>query len=147
MKDVHSYLLVDANVLPTVLLKVVEAKRLIARGIAKNSTDAAKQAGISRSAYYKYKDFVFQYSDKIQDSIITISMTLDDRPGVLSKLINKLYETGANILTVNQSIPIDGVAPVTVSVRTGKLKVTLESLLNELHSLDGVIEAKLVSGE
>ena len=137
-------LLVAEDVLPTVFGRVVEAKRLLAVGRAKNLSEAAKLAGISRSALYKYKDHVFLYNENIDQSVVTISVYLEDRPGVLSALLDRFSRQGANILTVNQNIPADGVAPVSISARLESSGGT-EELLERLGDVDGVVEVKLVS--
>ena len=116
-KEGSQLLLVDSSVLPEVFLRVVEAKRMLAVGQVRSLSEAAKAAGISRSALYKYKDCVFVHNEALDDKVITLSARLEDRPGVLSGLLNSLSEHQGNILTVNQSIPVDGVAAVSVSAR------------------------------
>ena len=98
MEDVN-FLLVDAKVLPDVFLKVVDAKMLLAQGKAKSSSQAAQMAGISRSAFYKYKDAIYLYDERMSENITTLYLTLEDRPGVLSLLLSELYRAGANIIT------------------------------------------------
>lgn len=137
-------LLVSAQVLPSVFAKVVEAKRLLAVGKVRNLSEAAKASGISRSALYKYKDHVFIYNEDIDQGVVTINVYLEDRPGVLSSLINRFSQEGANILTVNQNIPADGVAPVSVSARM-EAGSQPQDLLEQIRGLEGVVEAKLVS--
>lgn len=134
--------LVSAQVLPAVFGRVVEAKRLLAVGRVKSLSEAAKATGISRSALYKYKDHVFPYDGNIDQSVVTVSVYLEDRPGVLSALIDCFSREGANILTVNQNIPADGVAPASVSARLGT-DSRVEDLLDRIRALDGVVEAKL----
>ena len=142
MDDKPKFLLVDSKVLPDVFYKVVYAKRLLAKGKARSSSEAAKMADISRSAFYKYKDCVFPYESKMGDSIATFSATLEDEPGVLASLIAELYRVGANILTVNQNIPVDGVAPVTISCRTMGVVMGDEELIAVLRSIPGVVEVR-----
>ena len=137
-------LLVDSSVLPDVFLKVVDAKRLLAVGKVKSLSEAAKVAGISRSALYKYKDCVFVHNEELDDKVVTISTNLEDRPGVLSSLINQLSGKEANILTVNQNIPVDGVAPVTVSARL-PVGLDIEDLRDMLLAIPGVVELKILS--
>lgn len=147
MEEKPKYLLVDSSVLPDVFYKVVYAKRLLAKGKARSSSEAAKMAGISRSAYYKYKDCVYPYESKMGDSIATFSATLEDEPGVLALLIAELYRVGANILTVNQNIPVDGVAPVTVSARTMGIVMTDDELLATLRSIPGVVDIRKLNSQ
>lgn len=136
--------LVSAQVLPTVFQRVVEAKRLLAVGRVRSLSEAAKVTGISRSALYKYKDHVFPYDGDLDRDVVTVSVYLEDRPGVLSSLIDCFSREGANILTVNQNIPADGVAPASVSARLGAGSGA-EDLLDRLRVLDGVVEVKLVN--
>ena len=136
--------LVSAQVLPTVFQRVVEAKRLLAVGRVRSLSEAAKVTGISRSALYKYKDHVFPYDGDLDRDVVTVSVYLEDRPGVLSSLIDCFSREGANILTVSQNIPADGVAPASVSARLGAGSGA-EDLLDRLRVLDGVVEVKLVN--
>ena len=122
-------IIVDAELLPEVLLKVIEAKRMLSQGKAKNSSEAARLAGISRSAFYKYKDGVSVYGDDRRNKIVTYYLTLMDNPGVLSTVLSLLSKHGANVLTINQNIPLDGAAPVTISFTTGGLRTDGHSCL------------------
>lgn len=144
MAEKLNFLLVDAQVLPEVFIKVVQAKMLLAQGKAKSSSQAAQMAGISRSAYYKYKDSVYMYDERMNENIVTFYLTLEDRPGVLSTVLSTLYQAGANIITVNQNIPVDGVAIASVSARTGNSSLARSEILEMLGSLDGIVEAKAI---
>ena len=146
MKEHSKYLLVDSQILPEVYLKVILAKKLLAQGKAKSASDAAKAAGISRSAFYKYKDFVHEYNTRLSDSIMTVSVSLMDEPGMLASVLSAVSGSGANILTVHQNIPTDSVAPVSISMRTNQLNCTEEEMLVRLRALPGVLDAKFVSG-
>jgi len=134
------YLLVDAQALPDVFLKVVHVKQLLAQGKATSLSQAVKLAGLSRSAFYKYRDCVHPYSGEDAGGISTLYCELCDEPGVLSSLITALYKAGGNIITINQNIPVDGVAPVTVSIRTNK-----GNPLPQIQSLPGVVVARILS--
>ncbi|MEG1778625.1 MAG: ACT domain-containing protein [Oscillospiraceae bacterium] len=138
------YLLVDSKVLPEIFLKVISAKNLIAKGSAKNSSEAARMCGLSRSAFYKYKDSVHEYDSRMSGSVITLYISLEDEPGVLSSLISAIYTAGGNIVTVNQNIPADGVAPVTISLKPGDENCTLEQLRVSLEKLNGVIKVRQI---
>jgi len=105
-----SFIVVDSCVLPDIFEKVLLVKKLIASGKEKSSASACKAVGISRSAFYKYKDYVYSYEEKLTQRIISISTVLHDEPGILAGFISHLHSLNANILTVNQSIPVDGVA-------------------------------------
>ena len=140
-------IVVDASVLPDVIGKVLEVKKLLAFREEKSSAAACKRVGISRSAYYKYKDCVFSYEDKLTQRIINLHMTLRDEAGVLSSVLSALYAVDANILTVNQNIPIDGVAGVTFSIRLAGAMQTPPELSMYLMGIEGVVSVKVLSGE
>jgi chorismate mutase len=147
MSDIPRYLLVESDVLPEVYVKVVEAKRMLVTGKARSVNEAARLAGISRSAFYKYKDKVHPFNNKAGGRIITLHAMLHDEPGVLSELTGLLYHSGANVLTINQDIPIGGVAPVSVTSRIDGLHISLDELLLNLRSIEGVDNIEIVSGE
>jgi len=117
MNEQRRLIVVDSSVLPEVILKVLAVKKLLASREEKSSASACKRIGISRSAYYKYRDSVFSYDDKMTKRILTLSALLRDEPGILSSVLVTLHACEANILTVNQNIPMDGVAAVTISLR------------------------------
>ncbi len=144
MDEPLKYLLVEARMLPEIFTKVMQAKMLLSRGNAKNASQAAQMAGISRSAFYKYKDSVFLYDERMNENIVSFSLALEDRPGVLSNLLAQFYQLGANVITVNQNIPIDGVAMASVSIRTADATRSRSQILDMLGKLDGVVEAKSV---
>lgn len=140
-------IVVDSSVLPEVILKVLQVKKITANKEAKSSAAACKLVGVSRSAYYKYRDCVYSYEEKLMQKIITLYMLLKDEPGVLSSVLVSLHNLSANILTVNQSIPIDGVATVTISLRLNESfeeAVAMKSIISELR---GVVDIQLLSGE
>lgn len=139
-------LLVDTSCLPPVYSKVIEAKELLQSGEAQNAAQAAKMAGISRSAFYKYKDMVYRYNGQCGGETVTVHMILADRPGVLSSLISALSAAGANILTVNQNIPAGGVAVVSVAMRVDGVSRPLEELIASLRRIDGVKTIENITG-
>ncbi len=147
MEHRSQLIVVDASVLPDVIGKVLEVKKLLAYREEKSSAAACKRVGISRSAYYKYKDCVFSYEDKLTQRIINLHLTLRDEAGVLSSVLSALYALDANILTVNQNIPIDGVAGVTFSIRLGGEVQTPHALEERLQTVEGVVSVKILSGE
>lgn len=142
-----SFIVVDSCVLPDIFEKVLLVKKLIASGKEKSSASACKAVGISRSAFYKYKDYVYSYEEKLTQRIISISTVLHDEPGILAGFISHLHSLNANILTVNQSIPVDGVASVTISLRLTENSHDIMGLKNILSRLRGVVELKIISGE
>lgn len=140
-------LLVDASVLPEVYERVLEAKLLLSSGTADSAAQAARMAGISRSAFYKYKDAVFPYDAAQSGSLLTVHLLLLDRPGVLSAVLTAFADAGANILTVNQNIPADGVATVSVSARIDRLHESADEFVGSLGALDGVQKILRINNE
>ena len=138
-----NYLLVDMSVLPEVYVKVIEAKGYLQSGEAANASQAAKMAGISRSAYYKYKDKIFEYSEQ-GDDVTTINAKLQGNAGVLSSVMNELYLAGANILAVNQSIPVNNIADVSITVSFAQSGHMTDELIEKIKSVGGVKSAELV---
>ena len=141
------YYIVSESALPRGLKQVCEARSLLISGKAKNITEAVKQVGISRSEYYKYHDCVEPYVRELRDNIITLQAVLTDRAGVLSSFLNAVAKAGANVLTVNQSIPIDGAAGINLSVSTADMRIKLETLMKRLLVLDGVQSAEILQGK
>lgn len=140
------FFLVEASVLPEIFIKVVKAKELLQTGEAATVAEAANAVGISRSAYYKYKDSVSQFQDMERGRIITFHITLRDRMGVLSSVLAVFANTGANILTINQSIPINGTALVTISAETGGMLISSEELMGNLQGTVGVKKVEVIAG-
>ncbi|MBR6580425.1 MAG: ACT domain-containing protein [Ruminococcus sp.] len=147
MEQISQLIVVDAQILPDVFTKVLEVKKLMARKDEKSFASACKRIGISRSAYYKYKDSVFSYDELFNRKIVNLYLLLNDEPGVLSSVLIFLNSINANILTVNQSIPVDGAAAVNISIRlTSEIHEELKSL-NSISDLEGVLEVKVLSAE
>lgn len=140
------YLVVETETLPEVFAKVVYAKQLLESGETSNISHAAKMAGISRSAIYKYRDSVFPYVREMSGKVVSIYVLLRDKPGMLSGLISELYRHGVNILTINQNIPVDGLAAVSVSISMDATSASDMELVIALKKLDGVIEARKLTG-
>lgn len=145
MKE-SNLLLVKADVLPEVFSKVVKAKYLLSSKKAKSASEAARMCDISRSAFYKYKDAVYNYNEQNLSGVVNLSAVLEDKAGMLSEFILVLRKMGANILTINQGMPSGGVASVTVSYR-GKSETDVNEILNKLSQIEGVISVQQVLGE
>ena len=128
MSDKHKYYIVEASALPEVFIKVAEAKRLLSTGEASTVNEATRMTDISRSAFYKYKDSVQPFNDMKAEHIITFYAMLKDKSGVLSRVLSIFAASGANILTINQSIPTNGCAAVTISAETSDMAESLEQL-------------------
>ncbi len=146
MQKIDSLIVIDKEVVPEIFIKVLDAKKMIARGEARSSVEACKSIGISRSAYYKYKDFVFSYEEQLKNRVITLFARLKDEPGILSAILASFYEMGANILTINQNIPMDSVASVTFTVRLDGNIETDRLMYQKLTNINGVIDIKIISG-
>ncbi len=132
-----NYVLVNKDILPEVYSKVITANKLLATGEATSASQAAKMAGISRSAYYKYKDQIFEYSENSEDTV-TFNAKLLDNAGVLSSVMNVLYQAGANVLSINQSIPVNSVADVSITVRISETDIGIDQLSDNIKSINGV---------
>lgn len=141
------YVVVSTEVLPDVVLKVLEAKRLLAQGVCRTSTEACRAAGVSRSAYYKYKDTAFIYSEKLGERIVTYCIVLSDRPGLLAEVLNEFYLLDANVLTINQNIPIDSAATVMITVRLNDSSIEPSSISKSIMKIGGVASVKIISGK
>lgn len=133
-----NYFLVNSGILPPVFEKVIKAKNYLASGEAANATQAAKMAGISRSAYYKYKDSIFEYNTFDDQETVTLNAKLRDNAGVLSALMNELYLAGANVLSVSQSVPVNSVADVSVTVRVTQMTVSIHDMVDKIKKVSGV---------
>ena len=138
------YAVISCEVLPEVFLKVMEVKRLLATGEEKSSASACKRAEISRSAYYKYRDSVFTYEEKMQDRIVSLHAVLKDTPGVLSAVLACLHRCGANIVSLNQNAAVDGAAAATVTVKLSGTLTDGNSLCKEVGQIPGVVETRLI---
>ena len=140
-----SYFIVESSALPEIFLKVAEAKRMMQTGEADTVGAATKQVGISRSAFYKYKDFVSPFQDMSRGHLVTFNLELLDRQGVLSSVLAIFAENGANILTINQSIPTNGCAGVTVTAETSEMHESLEEMMTEITAAEGVLKFEILA--
>lgn len=147
MNDRSQLIVIDSNILPDAFTKVLDVKKLMAQRGEKSFASACKRIGISRSVYYKYKDSVFSYEELFNRRIVNMYLLLSDSPGVLSSVLVFLHDLDANILTVNQSIPVDGAAAVNISLRLTEQSEAQLNTLNSITELDGVLEVKLLSAE
>ena len=146
MSKAPNYYIVDAEALPEIFRKVVDARRMLDTGEAETVNQAVQLAGISRSAFYKYKDAVRPFQDMLHGRIVTFQIMLKDEPGILSHLLNLFAGSGANILTINQGIPINGCAVVTVNAETSGLEGSLQELLARLNGAEGVLRGEILAG-
>ncbi len=141
----HKYFIVESTVLPEIYLKVAEAKRLLETGEERTVNAAARRTGISRSAFYKYKDAIRPFQDMMRGHIVTIQVLLRNETGALSSVLNLLADRGVNVLTINQSIPGGGAAAVTLGLETGGVAGELEELLAVLRQEREVIRCEVLA--
>ena len=146
MATTPKYYIVEASALPEVFIKVAEAKRLLSTGEASTVNDAARATGISRSAFYKYRDAVMPFQHMRSSRIITFQILLHDEPGALNNLLTILADHRANIMTINSIVPSNGTAVVTIAAETVNLELPLEDLLHLLRQSKGVIKADILAG-
>jgi len=140
------YYIVEASALPEVFLKVAEAKRLLSTGEAPTVNEATRMMGISRSAFYKYRDTVRPFQNMMTGRVITFQMMLHDRKGLLSEVLTAFAEHKVNVQTINSIMPTNGSAIVTISAETSEVEIPLEDLLHGVRQLPGVIKAEILAG-
>ena len=146
MANSPKYYIVEASALPEVFLKVAEAKRLLTTGEASTVNEATRMTGISRSAFYKYRDAVLPFQNLMTGRIITFQFRLHDEPGILSTILAILAKHEANILTINSIIPTNGSALVTISAETTDMTNPLQELQRQLNATPGVVKAEVLAG-
>jgi len=144
-KQKKDFLLVSKDILPEAIVKTAQAKELLAKFDVLTVNEACERAEISRSAFYKYKDGVFPFYEASKEKIITLALLLVDKAGVLSNVLNYIASVHGNILTINQGIPLQGMANVSISIETEKMEETVESLLSNLNELEGVRKIELIA--
>ena len=147
MAEPTRYYVVKKKAVPEVLLKVVEAKRLLESEKVATIQDAVDAVGISRSSFYKYKDDIFPFHDNSQGRTITLSLQIEDEPGLLSDVHKVIAQFGANILTIHQSIPINGIASLSVSVQVLQTTKDISGMLGEMERQSGVHSVKILAKE
>lgn len=139
------FFLVKSDMLPEVFVKVMAVKRLLNSGKAESVNEAVQKIGLSRSAYYKYKDAVLPFYETSRGRLVTLIFAVENFPGILSGIINCMARVKANILTINQNIPINGLADVSISVETDRMTVNLENVLDELGRIPGVRSYRILA--
>ncbi len=146
MKEEQNYpfYLVREDILPEAIKKTIKVKEILKHRQAKTINEAVHMMDLSRSAFYKYKDFVFPFSDVTQGKIVTLTMLIFDRPGELSQVLNAVAVTKGSILTINQGIPLQGMADVSISIETKGMIVPVSDLIKNLESLPGVSKVSVI---
>ena len=143
----NKYLIIHKSVLPDYYEKVLEARRLLESGKVREVSEAVRRVGISRSTYYKYKDYVFEPADSTGGRKAVLELMLDHQPGVLSAVLSRLFGAGANILTITQSLPVLGKASVTLSVDVSAVSRGIDALIAALETVGGVESVRLLAIE
>ena len=137
-KQKNGFFLVREEILPEAIKKTIRVKEMLKHDDKLTINEAVKEMDLSRSAYYKYKDYVFPFYEASQNKIVTLTFLLEHKKGVLSSVLNTISSDSGSVLTTNQGIPLQGVANATVSIETAQLSVDLEALLDKLRMVDGV---------
>ena len=147
MSDKTNYFVLKKKAVPEVLLKVVEAKRLFESGKAASVQEATDAVGISRSSFYKYKDDIFPFHENKKGKSITLVIQLDDEPGLLSNILQSIDKFKCNILSIHQSIPINGIATLMLSMDVFHTEDRVEEMVSTMEQVDGVYYAKILARE
>lgn len=147
MGESTKYFVVKQKAVPEVLLKVVEAKRLLESEKVMTIQEAVDAVGISRSSFYKYKDDIFRFHDNSQGTTITLTFQMDDEPGILSDVLKIIAEYQANILTIHQSIPISGIASLSLSVQVLQTTGDISRMIEKMEEQKGVHHVKILAKE
>lgn len=147
MEEKTTYFVLKKKAVPEVLLKVVEAKRLLDSERAESVQEATDMVGISRSSFYKYKDDIFPFYDNTKGKTITLVVQMDDEQGLLSDLLHVVAVYKANILTIHQSIPVNGVATLTLSVEVRPNTGNVSEMVGDMEEMDGIHYVKILARE
>lgn len=147
MPDQVEYYLVDKKVLPEVFIKVMEVKQRLNTGESSSVNEAVRKTGLSRSAYYKYKDSVLPFYEATNGKKVTLLITVENFQGILSSIINVISSTKASILTINQNIPINGLADISISLDTASMFGSVEDIMNDINRIAGVRKCTVLSRE
>ena len=147
MNSKDTYYLVKEKAVPEVLLKVVETKSLLETGKVATVAEAVERTGISRSSFYKYKDDIFVFHDSSEGKTLTFTCEMEDEPGILSILLGIIAEYGANVLTIHQSIPINNMASLSISLQILPSTRDVAKMVEDMESLSGVHSIKIVARE
>ena len=144
IKENEVFYLVRADILPEAILKTIEAKKLLQNQEVETVNEAVKRVDLSRSAFYKYKDGIFPFNAMMKEKIVTISMDLEHRSGTLSKMLSYIADIGGNVLTINQTIPLQDMANIVISIDTAYLQPGISELLDGLKEIKGVKRVQLI---
>ncbi|GIM44580.1 hypothetical protein DNHGIG_01290 [Collibacillus ludicampi] len=138
------FYLVAEEIMPEAMVKTVQVKDMLARGEVQTIYDAVNLVGLSRSAFYKYRDLVYLYEETGRERLLTLSLILEHRQGILSTVLNEMAKMGCNIITINQGIPMSHAAHVTATVDVFHMEGSVDEMLDRLQSIVGVRKAEVV---
>ncbi len=138
------FYLVQEDILPEAIKKTIKVKEILKLGEAKTINEAVERMDLSRSAYYKYKDYVFPFYEIAQGKIVSITVSMSNDPGMLSSILRAIAESNGSILTINQAIPLQGIANVTIAFETKDLSTTLEECLDNIRSIRGILKVEFL---
>ncbi|EJL43822.1 hypothetical protein BAG01nite_10240 [Brevibacillus agri] len=144
MKREEKFYLIRSDILPESIVKTIEAKKMLESGEVDTVNEAVERVGLSRSAFYKYKDGIFPFNAMMSEKIMTITFSLEHMSGYLSKVLTYVAEQGGNVLTINQTIPLQGIANISMSVDMANLRVSSTEFLESLQEIPGVRKAMIV---
>ncbi len=147
MIENHEYYVVDKLAIPSVLLKTIQVKQMLEKNPALKISEAVKQVELSRSAFYKYKDLIFPYNSLKATRMVTFFMELSDVAGILSQILRIIASYGANVLTINQNIPMNGKTNISISIDTTSMEKTLDSLEKKLRSIEDISKFTVIISE
>ena len=147
MRQEKDFFIVDKKVLPEIFIKVMEVKKLLESRKEKTVQDAVNRVGISRSAFYKYRDSVFPLYENTIGKTVTIAIVTEDTQGLLSAILNDIADMGGNILTINQSVPVNSIANVTITIETNNMSDGLDVLMAKLEAHDKVRDLRIIARE
>lgn len=147
MKEKNKFYVINKDVLPEIFSKVVEVKELLEKGNVLTVQEATEKVGISRSSFYKYKDSIFPFYDKGNGQAITMLIHLQDETGILSDVLNHIAHVGGNVLTINQMIPMNGIAIINLCMQTANMGMNIEEFINQLEAVHGVQQIKILARE
>ena len=143
-KGKGKFYIVSENILPEAILKTVKIKEILARNASMTVNDAVEKVGLSRSAFYKYRDGVFPFNDATRSKILTLRIAMDNRPGMLANCITAIAEANGNILTINMGIPVNDVCISTIAFETEHLDCDMDCLIDKLEALESVLQVEIV---
>lgn len=138
------FYLVQEDILPEAIKKTIKVKEILKLGEAKTINEAVERMDLSRSAYYKYKDYVFPFYEIAQGKIVSITVSMSNDPGMLSSILRAIADNNGSILTINQDIPLQGIANVTIAFETKDLSTSLEECLDNIRSIRGILKVEIL---